>query len=145
MNNNLQSKVQFMLDGETKRRATALRWVTEVIEAILPAAEPLWGSGESDFSRIGNGSVSLKSKDRFDVGDLYFRFIPATPVVDGDTEDVGFYVDQSGYRIWGTPISDLKGSDFWWAVRSIMEWVPVVTQMLDEKGLSRDKLVERMK
>lgn len=141
--NNLQEKVQAMLAGETKRRATALRWITEVIEAILPAAETLWGSGERDWTCTGNGTISI-TKTTAGIGNLYFRFIQSESTANGEAEGVGCFIDQTGNRVWGTAISELKGSDFWWAVRSIMEWVPVVTQMLAEKGLSRDKLIEKM-
>jgi hypothetical protein len=46
----LQEKVQSMLDGETKRRETALQFITEVTEILLPVAKDIWGKGNSELS-----------------------------------------------------------------------------------------------
>ena len=53
---NLQQKVQSMLDGEKKRRETAIKFTNVLHDILIDVAEDIWGSGESNRSeerRVG--------------------------------------------------------------------------------------------
>jgi hypothetical protein len=44
----LEEKVQKMMDGERKRRDIALKFVQSLQELLLPVALDLWGAGEEN-------------------------------------------------------------------------------------------------
>jgi len=46
-----------------------------------------------------------------------------------------------GYMVWGTPIEELKGKQFWYAIQCILEWIPIVSEAIDKRGKSRAKLL----
>ena len=43
---------------------------------------------------------------------------------------------EEDYPYWGEPIREGRGRSFWWAIRSIFEWLPLLPNRLVEK-LSR--------
>ena len=46
---NLQVKVQSMLDGEKKRREVAIQFTNILHNILIDVAEDIWGNGESNY------------------------------------------------------------------------------------------------
>lgn len=138
----LQEKVQAMLDGEKKRREKALKFLDEFQAILEEVAEDIWGTGNSEYK--GTVWVRNKKNDKNEVTNFYFRFIEH----EGNNryECNGFFesgYDCSGYEypLWGEEIKDLKGSNFWNAIRCIMDWIPVLIEVIDNRSESRNKLI----
>ena len=135
---NLQVKVQSMLDGEKKRRETAIQFTNVLHDILIDVAEDIWGSGESNYFD-GTATVRIKDKEgKNKPTDFYFRY--EKHVTERKDEDTGFYYSAE-YPLWGTEIKDLKGADFWNAVRCIINWVPVLVEIIDNRNNSRDQLL----
>jgi len=47
----------------------------------------------------------------------------------------------SGGPYWGRPIEELRGREFWYAIQVLIEWVPLVAELMDKKEKSRDELL----
>jgi len=132
----LQEKVQAMLDGERKRRVIALQFVEKVTEILAPVADQLW-SGKSTGQPESTDAVRVAGHE------IYFRW--STHSGTYDDEKTGFYFFTDDFPVWGTPIENVTGTRFWYAIRCIIEWLPKVIQKLDEKEASREKLLSLLK
>lgn len=131
----LQKRVQQMLDGERKRREVALEFVEKVAEIVQPVAKDIFA-----LTMDGDGIEIVQTGNR----DIYYRFV-AHHVQDGD-EYTGFYLDNGRqYFVWGYEINELRGPRFWWAIRTIMEWLPKVAELMEKKAESREKLLGLLK
>ncbi|MBU0978193.1 MAG: hypothetical protein KKD18_07270 [Nanoarchaeota archaeon] len=133
----LQEKVEKMLDGEKKRRRVAYEFVEQAQKILTPIASDLWG---------GINEHDPESTDAVYVGksDIYFRW--GEHIADGDNcEMPGFYFVKTYQTYWGENITDVYGSHFWYAIRSIVEWLPVVIEFMNTKEISRDKLIALLK
>lgn len=127
----LQVKVQSMLDGEPKRRAIALQFVEKVTEILAPVADSI-------FMRCREfGGVKAFGRD------LYFRW--ETHYGASETETIGFYVKYDEYPVWGQDLSSVKGTEFWLAIRDIVEFIEIVSEKIDEKEAAREKLLALLK
>ena len=127
----LQVKVQSMLDGEKKRRVIAIQFVEKVVEIVAPICDSIFMQYD-EFGEV----VSLGRN-------LYFRW--ETHYGASDTENIGFYMKYDDYLVWGTPICDVKGTEFWGAIRDIVDWVECISEKIDEKETSREKLLSLLK
>lgn len=142
----LQEKVQEMLNGESKRREIAIKWLEEVAEVLLPVATHIWGSG--DFAK-GRGSsdeytktISYKDTQQqlffrykiFDINDKYEGRI---------TYPIGFYYGEYNNSN-GTALTEINGKEFWSAIQKIMDWIPDVIDAMDKRNISRDELVSKL-
>ena len=135
---NLQVKVQSMLDGEKKRREVALKFTNVLHNILIDVAENIWGSGESNYFD-GTATVRIKDKEgKNKPTDFYFRF--NKHITEHKDEDTGFYYSFE-YPLWGTDIVNLKGADFWNAIRCIINCVPVLVEIIDNRDNSRDQLL----
>jgi hypothetical protein len=146
----LQEKVEGMLEGENKRRKVAIQWLGNIESILCDVAPKLWGKNTDTFgihcakwvSKISNGKTTLTP--------IYLRY--------GYSDSGNFFEgnesvkcsfrmrdDDQGPAMDGKSIENLHGKDFWWAIRTIMEWIPIVLTEIDEKNDSRQKLVDTMK
>ncbi|MFA5764481.1 MAG: hypothetical protein WC915_06765 [archaeon] len=126
-----------MLDGETKRRETALQFITEVTEILLPVAKDIWGKGNSELSP-NVVWINREEKGKREFTDYYFRY------AENKNENEGFFFDPNDCGTWGTLIEDLRGSDFWSAIRAIIEWIPYVSELMDTRSASREELLSKI-
>ena len=138
---NLQSKVQSMLDGEKKRREVAIKFTNVLHDILIDVAEDIWGSGEN---REIDGTSTIRNKDKESKNkptNCYFRY--EKHIGERKDENTGFYLIDGmyGLPLWGTEIADLKGADFWNAIRCIINWVPVLVEIIDNRNSSRDQLL----
>lgn len=136
----LQDKVTAMLEGEKKRREIALKFISELQEILEPVAETVWGSGEVEES--GKAAwIRNKIEGQNKKTGYYFRY--GTYSGSNNKEYIGFYEINSmyGLPLWGNDLTDLKGADFWNAIRSIVNWISVLIETIDNRNNSRDKLI----
>lgn len=139
----LQEKVQMMLDGEKKRREIACKFLNELESILLDVAEDIWGTGDNaEFS--GSVWVRTKKDNKNIATSIYFRFIEYEG--ERQDEDTGFYESDAfvggyEYPLWGKDIKEMNGSDFWNAIRIIIEWVTILIETIDNRNESRDKLI----
>jgi len=126
----LEEKVQKMMDGERKRRDIALKFVQSLQELLLPVAHDLWGADEE------NAKFVIFNR-------LYFRYQQINK--SGNSEDIGFYIVNPKYPefpIWGTRIEDLRGRQFWENIKSIIDWIPKLTKSIKFKEETREKILD---
>lgn len=141
----LQTRIEKMLEGEKKRREVALRFVEELKETVLPVAEVLWGKGternkkeDAEYTAVW---LPKKKKNITYYTNVYFRFESWQGI--DDAEEIGFYFKGKydyGMKVWGTPLEDIKGKDFWYCIQLLIEWIPQLSELIDKKNESRDKL-----
>lgn len=136
----LEEQIKGMLEGEKKRREKALQFLDAVVETLEEFAPDLWGNGDG----VEMDAVWItKTKDKkIQRTDLYYRYKPWT--VWDNPETAGIYL---GYEdlLGGQPIGELRGSIFWWAIRTVIEWLPLVAQTIKNKEESREKLLSLLK
>lgn len=140
---NLQEKVQAMLDGETKRREVAIKFVNEITDILQPVAKDIWGANyQGGFENTV--WLSRQVKDKREYTDTYFRYEEH----EGNQryELVGFFQDTDcrNMPIWGKRIEYLKGTEFWSAIRTIIEWIPYVSELMDSRSASREELLSKI-
>jgi hypothetical protein len=135
----LQDKIQKMLNGEKKRREIAGEFLNEFKNILQEeVAETIWGSEDSDVGCVV--WVRNKVQGAYQKTDYYYRYDTWEGV--NSNECSGFYKeDNTGSPVWGTEIIDLKGADFWAAMRCIIGWVEVLVEIIDGRNESRDKLI----
>lgn len=138
---NLQEKVQSMLDGERKRREIALKWLEEVTNIIETVGSDIWGTGVTyggDLYTYTTDILKIDKEGKKREAGIYFRY------EDLHGEYAGFY-KEAEFNISGTPIEDLRGKNFWYAIQCIIEWIPQVLEAMEKRQLSRDQLLEKIK
>jgi len=142
---NLESAVQKMLEGERKRRSTALEFVKQVENIMLEVAPDMWGNGP-DIT-VEN-TIFIPRRDR-ETGKLsntavYFRYKghEGKDCYEGE----GFFYADNGYGmpVWGTPVDDLRGSDFWYCIQVIFEWLPILLDQMGKRTAGREELLSLM-
>jgi hypothetical protein len=139
----LQERVQRMLDGEKKRREVALKWLQEVESILLDSAMDIWGmyGGANNYYDQYTVNVTKIDKDGNESDtSIYFRYVSSK----GETE--GFY-DKMGnnqYNIDGESIEYLSGSEFWGDIKTIINWIPLVVKEIDNKEESRNDLLRKI-
>jgi len=135
----LSERVQAMLDGEKKRREVALEFVQKLQNILEPVAPDLWGDGCERCDAVYVWRVRQDNLKR-EYTDIYFRY----GYHYGQTRDEspGFYDgEMSGGPYWGRPIEELRGREFWYAIQVLIEWVPLVAELMEKKEKSRDELL----
>jgi hypothetical protein len=140
---NLQERVQRMLEGEQRRRIVALKWISEIEEILLPVSEDIWGTGDN-FAGIPSNTITLTKLDKDNKKKntcIYFRYINHEEI---DTEYVGFY-ECNNCNVFGKPLEELRGKEFWYAIQTIMGWIPQVIAMMDRREESRNALLDKIK
>lgn len=139
----LSEKVQAMLDGEKKRREVALEFVNRLTEILEPVAQDVWGVGYEHCGAVYVWRLR-KDNDKRENTDIYFRY--KTHYGEKDSETIGFYDgEMKGGPYWGTPIEDLRGKDFWYAIQVLIEWVPLVAALMEKQAASRQELLGLLK
>ncbi len=134
----LQEKIEKMLDGEKKRREVALKFIEEFQSILQNVAETTWGNGDSE-EFMYTAWVKNKENGKNQRTDYYFRY----KLWEGSNtkEYSGFYKTKSGYSVWGTEVVDLKGADFWDFVRCVINWIPILIEIIERRNESRDQLL----
>jgi len=143
--NDLQDRVQKILKVEAKRRDIALKWVCEIKDILLPISEDIWGTGEN-FGGIPSSTITLtefnKDKKEEDTS-IYFRYNNYDII---ETEYVGFYDNSfTNCNLWGKSLEDLRGKDFWYAIKVILGWIPQVIEAMDKREERRNALLAKIK
>lgn len=126
----LEEKVLKMIEGEKKRREIAIRFLEELGNLLQPVGEDLDNNGDRMF--IGTINFTIVPK-------VYYRYkkhVGASAV-----EKPGFYFSEDGFPLWGEPLEEIKGDDFWNAVKTIIENIPKLAQKLEKKQEVREKLL----
>ncbi len=149
----LQKRIERMLEGEKKRREVALKFVEKFEETLKPVACEMWSTGtERDKKMEPNNTAvwvwRIKEEKR-KLTNLYYRY----EIWNTETEDEssGFYFTDeyneigSSIPVWGEPLENIKGKDFWYCIQLLIEWIPELTKLIDKKNDSRDKLVKLLK
>jgi len=136
----LQDKIQKMLNGEKKRKEVALNFLKEFENILEEVAESVWGSGECE-DYIYTTWVRNKKSGQNKATDYYYRYKIWEAEEEEEDEYPGFYKSESGYTTWGKQVEDLKGGDFWDAMRCIIEWIPVLVEIIDGRNESRNQLL----
>ena len=131
--NKLQEKIQRMLDGEKKRRESVLKFLEEMEKVLISIAPVLWSGSSASHDSTDAVFLEIEGKEK----SVYFRW--ESHYGESKTEYTGFLNSKTGYLYWGTPIEEIKGPLFWWMVRTIIEWLPEIISLLDEKDASREK------
>jgi len=138
----LQNSVQLMIDGEQKRRDRALKFIEKLQEILETVARDIWGNGENDMTD-GIVYITRIKNDKKEKTEIYFRYLNHN--FDNRTEYHGFYDDQySGYPFNGKEIEKLRGKDFWYAIQIIIDWIPIVNNMIDKRNQSREELLQKI-
>ena len=126
----LRSKAEIFQQEESARRERALLFIKKLCDVLCPLANSVLTG--NDFQ-----------EKTFSIGEslVYFRWIAfeCSPKI----EMPGFYVKQGKLRgnIWGEPLSLVEGTKFWGAIRTIVDWLPELRSLLDEKDESRERLL----
>ena len=135
----LQEKVNEMLNGEKKRREIALKWLEKVTETIKPVCFELYGNANKTDNIYHDDTNAVWLRINNERKKYYFRY--------GDhwgenprNEGPGFYGSISE-PYWGDPVEDMKGSDFWEAIRTIMRWLPELQNLIDAKQQNREEII----
>jgi hypothetical protein len=132
----LTKRIKKMLEGERKRRDIALSFLSFLKEELPEVCRKIYGES-GKYESVPNPAVWVRK----DGEKIYFRY---SPLVE-DREEIGFYYSIiENYR--GEPIETFSwGRDFWYAIKTIIEWLPLLVKEIEKRELSRDKLVEKMK
>ncbi len=144
--NDLQQKVQAMIEGENRRRDIALKWVKEIEQILLPVAVHIWGEDGDGGDGVPGGSVWIRNysetKKKNICIDAYFRYAS----IHQGSEGTGFYVQSFGIPIPcdGERIEYKKGYDFWSTIEAILKWLPIVIEAIDKRSASRDALLKKI-
>ncbi|KZE79335.1 hypothetical protein AV654_17860 [Paenibacillus elgii] len=125
--NDLKARVEAMVNGESKRREVALKFLKELEEILLPVAPILWKPDGCDAVHVS--------------GDVYFCWSEYS--YGNHYESTGFHVTDTRYEIlrWGTELADIEGTEFWEAMRSILRWVERLGTMMDDEDAARNDLL----
>ena len=146
MRKELQEKIEKMLQGEQKRREVGKEFLRELTEELSSVCRELYGeSGQGGrYSEPSEATWLWKEKEgKREYTAVYFRY--GTHPGTRESEIPGFYFCESGSAYWGKAIESQKGKDFWWAIRTIVEWLPFLAKEIEEKTTSREKLVEKLR
>ena len=139
----LSEKVKEMLDGEKKRREVALEFANRLQEILEPVAPDIW-SGDTVWIKEPS---DYDSQDNYDQLSVYFRWNQSCPQIqafnnaDEYYESCGFYATYGSSCIRGDSITDIYGREFWYAIQVLVEWVPLVAELMEKKEKSRDELL----
>jgi hypothetical protein len=109
----------------------------------------MWGIGTGDEEESEPGVTSVEvmreRNGKKTKSGIYFRY--QTWYGTRKSEGTGFYFSENyGYpRVWGTPLHELRGKDFWYAVQTLLEWIPIVSALIEKKETSRQALLDLLK
>ena len=141
---NLEMQVQKMVEGEKKRRDIAIDFIQKVENILIPIAVDIWGTGSCDDT--GN-TVNVLKKDINNnnrPSGIYLRYDTWNGTNDAEYE--GFYYSDHETNVWGKPITDLRGKQFWYAVQCILNWVKnFLPEILERRENSRNELLNLIK
>jgi len=133
-----------MLDGETKRREIALAWLTEVSEILEPVGLTLWGSRDSDDSRLID-TITIRNyneEGKLVRTKLFYRYAEYASQNGMISFPCGFRMLDDYNSV--TKVEELKGTEFWDAIEVIMNWLQIVIEGMDKKEIRRDALTAKM-
>lgn len=141
---NLQNKVEKMLESEKKQRSIAIKWINEIESILLKVSSDIWGNGDMFSDEIPTHTITVKKKleseNKIVDSNIYFRY------KDNNNEDIGFYDNtHTHYNNNGIPILEFKGKDFWEMIEIIIKWIPILIDNMDECNKFRNKLLNKIK
>ncbi|MEQ6359436.1 hypothetical protein V7D15_06965 [Thermoanaerobacter thermohydrosulfuricus] len=126
----LEEKVLKMLEGEKKRREVAIKFLEKLGDLLQEVGEDL----DNNSDRIFKGTINFTV-----IPKVYYRY--EKHVGKDASEEVGFYFSEDGYPVWGEPLEEVKGADFWNAIKAIIENIPKLAQRLEDEEKVRERLV----
>lgn len=126
----LEEKVLKMLEGEKKRREVAIKFLEKLGDLLQEVGEDL----DNNADMIFKGTINFTA-----VPKVYYRY--KKHIGKDANEEVGFYFSEDGYPVWGEPLEEVKGEEFWNAIKIIIESIPKLAQRLKEKEEVRERLV----
>ena len=139
---NLQEKIEKMLHGEQKRREVALKFLDELTENLKSVSMEMYGESGKHHAEPSPAVWVWKEKDGKSIEtNIYFRY--DTHYGEKDSEGCGFYFSK-GDPYWGKDIAEEKGKDFWWALRTIIEWLPLFGADIEKKIESRNTIAKKL-
>lgn len=150
--NNIIEKLQEIQTKEVKRRKEAVKCIEELTEILAPILVDIEGdivNTEQDYY-YGTEAIWIhtwnKEKNKYDFSNsnLYFRY--DKHYCDTKTEKEGFYyTEDSLSKLWGVDILDIKGTNFWIAIKEITDWiVNYLPKYIENKDRSRDQRLEKL-
>jgi len=145
--NNLQERVQKMLDGETKRREVALEWLRELSDILAPVSADIWGKNDFGHPCLDNAiRLTIKGNDgEIHFSDMLFRYGTYTMENGTVRNEFGFQRwDFSAVEFIVDNIDTLKGKDFWLGIHAIMGWLPIAIKAMDAEENSRNALIVKL-
>ena len=135
-NLNILEKLQIISKREVKRREQAVNYLKKLTLILAPAFEEIIGEDISD----GNSILTTYHND------MYFRYIEYYN--SDNMEDIGFFVDQSGHNVWGTDLEEIRGSEFWYRIEQVIDWVnyylPEFINDLEQNRERRSEQLEKL-
>lgn len=139
----LEEKIEKMLNGEKKRREIALEWLHKVTETLKPICVDLYGDSKSTENMYEQNTDAIQIKVSEQYKPFYFRYSRHDGA--NTSEFSGFYGYHGGHEMyWGDPVEDMSGADFWFAIRTIMNWLPELEKLIADKEISRNSLCSRL-
>jgi hypothetical protein len=124
-----------MIDGEQKRRERALRFIEEFEKLLEPIATDIWGTGEYDFFDNLIQLTKYNKNNQKENTKIFFRY---------DGNPFGFCHNQYGIPDKLTWVCDLKGKDFWYTIQVIINWIPILNDMIEKRNQSREELLQKI-
>lgn len=136
----LEAAVQKMLEGEKKRRSVALEFIRRAEGILVEVAPDIWGEGYDDLNAVYVQRV--QDGKRGNTG-VYLRY--EVHYGHNCSESEGFYFEDAGCMpVWGNPVEGYSGSNFWYMVQVIFEWLPIVLEQMEKRAEGREKLLALM-
>ena len=134
----LQTRVEKMINDEKKRRQVAIEWLERVTEALTePCVEVLGDMG----TYVGYDVFAVSIWDTNPAGEkqyknVYFRY----------ENGIGFYIDNESDELlqFGEPLENIKGANFWAALKKIINWLPLIEADLEKRSNSRQLIIEKL-
>lgn len=147
---NVIEKLEVVAERERKRREQAENYLEQLTEILAPKLEEIIGNDINDH--VDNHTITVKKwhkeEEKYGDNDLYFRFGVYESWHNGNcsTEYEGFYInDQQYMELWGTNILDVKGAEFWYRVKQIVDWVNnYLPEYISRNEESRDKRYDQL-
>jgi hypothetical protein len=149
MNNNMSvlEKLTEVSSRETKRREQAVNYLNTLTEQLTPIFKDVFGcveyvSGDTQYIKWIPAYDKEKKEYNTSNSEIYFRF--GNHHGDNSTEYPGFYKSYE-YPFWGDDVTELKGQNFWIAVKQITDWLNnCLSDELDIIEKSRDQRFEQL-
>jgi len=138
-------KLQELQEKENRRRATAVSYLEKLEEELAPMFENIVGENTNpEYMNVLWVAVFDKAQGKYTPkhSSLYFRY--TTWRGEKQSEPPGFYIDYTRYGVWGNPLTEVRGKDFWQYLKQVTDWlVDYLPGWIEQNDKSRDQRFER--